>query len=142
MKKTLVLVVSMALLTLTAMAQSKEETAVTQAVEQLKAAMIKGDKADLMAITHDRLNYGHSSGLIEDKALFVENLTNGNSVFKSINLSDQTVTVVGSTALVRHTLAGETANKGQAGQVKLGVLLTWVKEKGKWLLLGRQAYKI
>ncbi|MDQ1086371.1 hypothetical protein QE390_000917 [Siphonobacter sp. SORGH_AS 1065] len=26
--------------------------------------------------------------------------------------------------------------------VEIGVLLTWIKEKGKWVLLDRQAYKV
>ncbi len=142
MKKTIVLCLSMGLLAFASLAQTKEETAVAAAVEQLKTAMIKGDKAALNAIANNQLNYGHSSGLVEDKAAFVDNLTNGNSVFKSITLSEQTITIVGNTALVRHILSGETANKGQAGQVKIGVLLTWIKEKGKWVLLGRQAYKV
>ncbi|PKK35422.1 DUF4440 domain-containing protein [Siphonobacter sp. SORGH_AS_0500] len=142
MKKTIVLYLSLVLIAFASQAQSKDETAVAEAVEQLKAAMIKGDKRALNAITNDQLNYGHSSGIVEDKAAFVDNLTNGNSVFKSITLTDQTITIVGNTALVRHILTGETANKGQAGQVKIGVLLTWIKEKGKWVLLGRQAYKV
>ncbi len=142
MKKTILLCLGLGLLAFSSMAQSKDETAVAAAVEELKTAMIKGDKNALNALANDKLNYGHSSGLVEDKAAFVDNLTNGNSVFKSITLQDQTITIVGNTALVRHILSGETANKGQAGQVKIGVLLTWIKEKGKWVLLGRQAYKV
>src|SRR3954462_2713532 len=57
-----------------AMAQNKEEAAVTAAVENLRKAMIDGDKAGLQNITADQLSYGHSSGKVEDKATFVDNI--------------------------------------------------------------------
>ncbi|RIV23717.1 nuclear transport factor 2 family protein [Fibrisoma montanum] len=119
-----------------------DKQAVTQAVEKLRKAMIDPEKATLEALVANDLSYGHSSGTIEDKAAFVEALVSGASDFKSIELTDQTVTVVDNTAMVRHKLTGETNNKGVAGQVKLGVLLVWVKQKGDWKLLARQAFKM
>ena len=40
-------------------AQSKEETAVANAVEQLRKAMIDGNKSELENIVLDKLSYGH-----------------------------------------------------------------------------------
>lgn len=132
-----------ALLAVPAAAQQKDEQAVAQAVESLRTAMIKGEKAPLEAIAAPELSYGHSGGLVEDKATFVENLTNGNSVFKRIDLSDQSVKLVGTdVAIVRHQLVAETANKGQAGTVKLAILLVWKKINRQWLLIARQAVKV
>ena len=59
------------------MAQSKEEAAVNAAVENLKKAMIDGDKGALEKITSDKLSYGHSSGRVEDRATFVDNIVTG-----------------------------------------------------------------
>ncbi|AKQ46397.1 hypothetical protein TH63_13425 [Rufibacter radiotolerans] len=126
----------------TAQAQSKEETKVAAAVEQLKQAMISGDRKALEAITTDALSYGHSSGKIEDKAAFVEALASGKSDFVTMDLSNQTIQVNGKTALVRHQLAGSTNDSGNPGTVKLGVLLVWQKQHGQWKLLARQAYKL
>ncbi|NEU69466.1 nuclear transport factor 2 family protein [Spirosoma agri] len=122
-------------------AQSQDQ-AVAQAVEKLRKLMIDPDKAGLEAIASDQLSYGHSSGKIEAKAAFVEALTSGASDFKTIDLTEQTITVVDNTALVRHRLTGETLDKGNAAQVKLAVLLVWVKQKGDWKLLARQAVKV
>ncbi|MFD2569017.1 nuclear transport factor 2 family protein [Spirosoma soli] len=119
-----------------------DKQAVTQAVEKLRKAMIDPDKATLEALVTNELSYGHSGGNVEDKAAFVEALVSGASDFKTMDLTDQTITVVDNTALVRHKLSGETSNKGVAGQVKLAVLLVWVKQKGDWKLLARQAVKI
>jgi ketosteroid isomerase-like protein len=123
--------------------QTKDQAAVGQAVEQLRLLMIDPDQGKLEALASDDLSYGHSAGKIEDKKAFVEAFTSGVSDFKTINLTDQTITVVDNTALVRHKLMAETHDKGkEPGQVKLSVLLVWIKQKGNWKLLARQAVKI
>ena len=57
--------------------QTKDEKAVTGAVEQLRIAMVNGDKAMLEKLTDEKLSYGHSGGHIEGKKEFVEKLANG-----------------------------------------------------------------
>jgi ketosteroid isomerase-like protein len=125
-----------------AMAQSKEEAAVTAAVENLKKAMIDGDKTGLQNITADQLSYGHSSGKVEDKATFVDNIVSGKSDFVTIDLTNQTITISGDAAIVRHTLTATTNDGGNPGNVKLNILLIWQKQKGQWKLLARQAVKV
>lgn len=144
MKKTILvaLVTVCSLLSLNGNAQSKDQAAVKQSVEQLRALMIDPDKARLEALATDELSYGHSNGKLEDKKEFIEALMNGSSDFKTIDLTDQTITVVDNTAFVRHKLMAETANDGKPGTAKLSVLLVWVKQKGNWKLLARQAVKI
>jgi len=58
---------------------------------------------------------GIPSGVIQTKAEFIEALTNGKSDFVSIELSQQTVKLVGNTALVRHVLSAATNDGGKAG---------------------------
>jgi ketosteroid isomerase-like protein len=124
------------------MAQSKEEGAVNAAVENLKKAMIDGDKAGLQKITSDKLSYGHSSGRVEDKTSFVDNIVTGKSDFVTIELTNQTVSVSGDAAVVRHTLAATTNDSGNPGSVKLNIMLIFQKQKGQWKLLARQAVKV
>lgn len=121
---------------------SKEETAVAAAVEGLRKALIDPDKATLDKIAADQLSYGHSSGKVQDKTAFEEALLNGSSDFVSIELTDQTIQVTGNTAVVRHTLSAQTNDGGKPGSVKIGVLLVWVKQQGRWRLLARQAVKL
>ncbi|WP_205510561.1 nuclear transport factor 2 family protein [Longitalea arenae] len=125
-----------------ALAQNKQEAAVTAAVEKLRKAMIDGDKTGLQQITADQLSYGHSSGRVEDKTQFVENIVTGKSDFVTIDLSNQTVSVSGDAAIVRHVLAATTNDSGNPGSVKLNILLVWQKQKGQWKLLARQAVKV
>jgi hypothetical protein len=125
-----------------AIAQSKDESAVGNAIETLKKAMIDADKATLEAISAEVLSYGHSNGKIEDKKQFVEAIASGESDFVTIDLSNQTIKISKDVALVRHRLDAKTNNKGVAGTVKLDVLLIFQKQKGKWLLIARQAVKV
>lgn len=140
MKNTLLILLT--LFSISTFAQSKDEVAVGKAVEFLKNAMVSGNRTDLESIAANELTYGHSNGLIEDKTQFVEAIASGKSDFVTINLSDQTIRIVGNTALVRHKLAAETNNGGVAGSTKLSILLVFQKQKGAWKLLARQAVKI
>ena len=120
----------------------KAEKVVAESVEKLRKAMVDGDGATLTALAADDLNYGHSSGTIENKEEFVKAIASGKSDFVKIDISDQTIKVVGKTAIVRHKLMADTNNNGTAGTTKLSILYTWVKHKGTWKMLGRQAVKI
>ena len=123
-------------------AQSNDEKAVTQAVEALRKALIDPDNNTLSALAADDLSYGHSNGMIQDKAAFIEALISGKSDFVTIELTEQTVKVVGNTAIVRHHFSATTNDGGKPGAVKLSILLIWQKQKGQWKLLARQAVKL
>ncbi len=142
MKKILSILIVFAFFNASLSAQSKAEKAVAAAVENLRLAMISGDRAALSNITAEALSYGHSSGLLEDKAKFVEAIASGKSDFVKIDLTEQTVKVVRKTAIVRHNLFAETNNAGTPGTTKLSVLTIWQKQGGQWKLLARQAVKI
>ena len=122
--------------------QSKAESKVASAVENLKQAMLSGNRSALNDIAANDLSYGHSSGKIENKTAFVESIASGKSDFVTLDLNDQTIKVSGKTALVRHKLSAQTNDNGKPGTVNLGVLLVFQKQKGAWKLLGRQAFKL
>ncbi|MBK9336287.1 MAG: glycoside hydrolase family 88 protein [Lewinellaceae bacterium] len=120
-----------------------EAAGVAHAVEMLRQALLSGDRTALENITARELTYGHSSGKIENKTDFVEQLASGRSDFTEINFSEQTISVVGQTATVRHILSAATNDAGKGpGTVRLAVLLVWVKQQDDWKLLARQAVKI
>jgi ketosteroid isomerase-like protein len=142
MKKLPVLVFAFILFTISTFAQTKSEKDVTAAVEFMRKAMVDGDRANLTKLAAEDLSYGHSSGKIQSKAEFVEAIASGASDFVTIDLSEQTIKVVGNTAIVRHKLAAQTNDGGKPGTVALGIMLVFQKQKGAWLLLARQAYKL
>ena len=122
--------------------QGKDEKAVSAAVEALRKAMVDPDKATLEKLTLPQLSYGHSNGMIQNQTVFIEALTSKQSDFVNINLSEQSITVVDRTAIVRHILSADTNDGGKPGHVNLSILLIWQKQKGEWRLLARQAVKV
>ena len=123
-------------------AQTASEKELSNAVEKLRDAMIKGDSVALLPLLSPQLSYGHSNGLIENRGEFLHKIGTGISDFITMNLSDQTITVSGQTAIVRHTVEGDVNDNGKAGTLHLKVLLVWEKYKRGWRLLARQAVKI
>lgn len=123
-------------------AQSNKEKQVAAATEQLRKAMIDGNKTELERLSSPLLSYGHSGGHIDNQQEFVAKLTGDGSDFVTIDLSDQTIAISGKTALVRHTLTAKTNDNNKPGDVALKVLLIWQKKGGKWVLLARQAVKL
>ncbi|MES2277421.1 MAG: nuclear transport factor 2 family protein [Bacteroidota bacterium] len=142
MKKLPVLLFACLLFTVSAFAQTKDEKDVSAAVEFMRKAMVDGDRANLTKLAAEDLSYGHSSGKIQNKAEFVEAIASGASDFVTIDLTEQTIKVVGTTAIVRHKLAAQTNDGGKPGTTALGIMLIFQKQKGAWLLLARQAYKL
>jgi len=139
--KKILLFLSFSLSVFVVNAQSKKEIAVQDAVKQLTAAMISGERTDLEAVASDYLSYGHSGGHVEGKAEFVEKIASGKSDFVTIDITEQTIDIIGKTAVVRHMFNATTNDGGKPGTVKLKVLLIFQKENGAWKLLARQAVK-
>jgi ketosteroid isomerase-like protein len=120
--------------------QTGKESAVSAAVENLRKAMVAGDKAALEKLAMDELSYGHSSGRLENKAEFIATLTSGKAGFSAIELSDQTVNVVDRIALVRHVFNGTRRKEGD--KMKLSILTVWMQQQEQWKLLARQAARL
>jgi len=126
-----------------ALAETTDEAAVADAVATLTKAMLGADRAKLDSLVSDKLSYGHSGGVIQDKKDFVEVIAAKKTVYKSIELSKQTVSVAGNNAIVRHAWESESGTgDGKWNASKIGVLQVWQKEAGGWKLLARQAFKV
>lgn len=122
--------------------QSKKEKHIIQLMNEFNQAIINTDSTSLSALVWDELSYGHSSGLIQNKAAFVSGVLHGANRFKKFDLQDQTVKVNCKTAVLRHVAIAQAVNKGNEVEIKFGNILIWQKRKGVWKLLARQGYKI
>ena len=124
------------------MAQSSDEAAVAQAVEDFRKAQLAKDRNQFETLCADQMTYGHSSGRIETKKQFIDDATGPRSVWKFIELSKQTIQIVGDNAVVRNIFTGENVSAGKTNAINIGILMVWKKHDGRWKLLARQAYKI
>jgi ketosteroid isomerase-like protein len=123
-------------------AQSPDEAAVARTVDALSKAMIAADKAALESLTAEELSYGHSSPKVDTRASFVDSIVTGKSAFKTIDLTRQTIQIVGDIAIVRAHFSSDIIPEGKPGHVELEMLMIWQKRGGAWKLLARQAFKV
>ena len=111
-------------------------------IETLNKAMITQDKATLEKITAVELSYGHSTGLVESQAEFVKNVLVGPVKFSSIDNSDLKTSIADNTAIVRCLSSIKGINNNAPMDLKIGILMIWIKRHDQWKLLARQGYKL
>jgi len=66
-------------------------------------------------------------------------LTDGS--YDTVRTTDRTTHIVGDTAIVRHTVTGETERDGKTKPVTIGVLMVGHQQNGDWTLLARPAVR-
>ena len=126
----------------TAIAQTPAEKDVAQALENMRLAMISGNKADLDKVGLPNMVYVHTSGRVETGAQYVDNIVTKGTEFKELTFSDVQIAIDGDVAIVRHIFEADLFSKGKPGTTKIGVMATFKKANGEWKLFGRQAYKL
>lgn len=112
------------------------------AVEDLRKAIFAADKAKLTALTADELTYGHSSGVVQDKAVFIDGVVNRKYTAKSLQFPEVKTFVAGDAGVARHRWVSDNEQDGKVNHIEIGVLAVWQKQGGQWKLLARQAYKL
>jgi ketosteroid isomerase-like protein len=125
-----------------AVADAADEAAVKKAVEEMKAAWLKQDKAKIEALSLPQLTYSHSDGRIEDKDKFIAGVMGRKATVKSLEYPDMKVQVVGNTAIVRHLWVSQSELEGKVTDTKIGVMQVWQKEGGNWKLLARASFRL
>jgi len=126
----------------TVFAQSRTEADVAKAVTALNEALISADPQKLNAITGAQLSYGHSSGVLQNKAELVAYMVERRSVFTKIDITKQNIVMMGDVSIVRNHFSGDTAVGGKPGHVEIDVTYVFRLEGGDWKLIARQAYKL
>ena len=124
-----------------AQAESADEATVKRAVEELRTAWFKQDKAKIESLTAEQLSYSHSDARLEDKAKFINGVMTRKATFKSLEFPDLTVQIVGNNAVVRHLWVSESELEGKVTNTKIGVLQVWQKQDG-WKLLARASWRL
>jgi ketosteroid isomerase-like protein len=121
--------------------QASDEKDVAAAVDKMTQAMLHKDITQLSALTSDNVTYGHSSGKIQNKQQFISDIETGVSGFNTLQMLNQKITMNGDVALVRNHFSAEAVNSGKVVPTEIENFQIWQKQKGKWQLIGRQAFK-
>ena len=103
------------------------------------AAQTGKDWKTLDALLHDQLLYTHSSGVTDTKAVWMEAMKSGRTVYKSVKQSDRKVRIYGDNALVTGKAAIEAEVNGQARSMRLVYLNVWTKTPQGWKFVAWQS---
>src|SRR6266481_1670659 len=125
-----------------AYAQSADEATVRNAVEQLRTAQLKQDKAKIESLTAEQLSYSHSDARLEDKAKFIDGVMTRKATVKSLEWPELTAQIVGNTGVVRHLWVSESELEGKVTNTKIGVIQIWQKQDAAWKLLARASWRL
>jgi hypothetical protein len=123
-------------------AQSKKEKQVLDKVAQLNnAVFVTKDSVAMEKLVSEKLTYGHSSGVVESKASMIRHASSNTNSYANISVTEGSITIKGKTAVVRHIFSATQTIAGKVSPLKLIILQVWMKERGRWKLLARQAVK-
>ncbi len=122
-----------------ALAASPTETAVLGAMDTWRQATMKKDKGLFEKVYHPGLTYGHSSGLLETKAQAIEHVLTNKVTYEGIDLTDSTVKVHGSTAVLTGKMEMRQRNDDKVNVVNLVYLTVWTRTPAGWQMLARHA---
>jgi ketosteroid isomerase-like protein len=120
----------------------KPDKEIESSIETLNKAMISPDKSTLDKLTAEDLSYGHSTGIVQNKSEFIKDVISGPVKFFQIDNANQIITVSDNTATVRNICSIKGTRDGAALDLKIGVLMIWIKKGDSWKLLARQGYKL
>jgi ketosteroid isomerase-like protein len=126
----------------TAVFAQKAEKEIESSVATLNKAMISPDKSTLEKLTAEDLSYGHSTGLVQNKSEFIKDVLSGPVKFFQIDNANQMITVTDNTATVRNICSIKGTRDGAPLDLKIGILMIWIKKGDGWKLLARQGYKL
>lgn len=102
------------------------------------AAMVAGDVETLDELLHERLRFGHTNGLADDKAAYLAKFRTKAVTYRDADLQVESVSVFDTCALVNSRLS-MTADLA-TGSVSLNVvaLTVWIEGSGEWRMVAHR----
>jgi ketosteroid isomerase-like protein len=124
--------------------QSKKENEVIARTYLLSHTIFgTKDSSTLEDLFAKTATYGHSGGKIQNRREAIDGAAHNKSTYTDTAVSNIKVIFDDDVAIARYLFkAVEHTADGKDVPLNFTVMLVWVKEKGKWRLMGRQAVKL
>ena len=125
-------------------AQSKQEKELIARTYLLSQTVFgTKDSLTLEDLFAKQASYGHSHGNLQTRAEAIKGISQNKSKYTDTSLTILKVIIEDDVAIVRHLFkAKENKPDGTVTALNFTMMLVWVKEKGKWKLMGRQAVSV
>ena len=143
MKKVLFISV-FALCTCFVFGQSKKEKEVVERTYMLSHTVFgTKDSLTLEDLFAKQATYGHSHGNLQTREEAIKGISRNKSKYTDTSVTILKVIIEDDVAIVRHLFkAKENKADGTVTPLNFTMMLVWVREKGKWRLMGRQAVSL
>jgi ketosteroid isomerase-like protein len=138
------LVVLLVVIAFASNAQSKDEKQLIERTYLLSHTVFgTKDSLTLEDLFAKLATYGHSHGNLQTREEAIKGISKNKSNYTDTSVTILKVIVENNTAIVRHLFkANEHKADGSVAPLNFTMMLVWVKEKGKWRLMGRQAVSV
>jgi len=125
-------------------AQSKQEKELIARTYLLSHTVFgTKDSLTLEDLFAKQASYGHSHGNLQTRAEAIKGISQNKSKYTDTSVTILKVIIEDDVAIVRHLFkANENKSDGTVTPLNFTMMLVWVKEKGKWRLMGRQAVSV
>jgi len=125
-------------------AQTRDENELTEKTYLLSHTIFGNkDSATLVSLLAKTVSYGHSHGNLQNRDELIKGVTHNQSNYTDTAVSAIKIFIQDKTAIVRYLFkAKENKKDGTVTDLDFSMLLVWIKEKGKWKLMGRQAVSL
>jgi hypothetical protein len=125
-----------------ALAEAADEKGINDAVEALRKAYLDKNKAELDKLTAEQLSYGHSGGVVQNKAEFIDGVMTRKATIKALAYPDLKIVTAVNNGIARHRYVSESEQDGKTTNNDIGILEVWTKQDGGWKVLARQGFKL
>jgi len=105
-------------------------------------AMVAGDFAALERVLGDDLSYGHSTGQVQGKHDFLEDLRSGARRYRAMTAVETSARAYGCAGVVTGTTSVEVEAKGRPLALTLRYTATYARQHGRWVLVAYQSARL
>ena len=125
-----------------AFTQTKLEKHLTQLEHLRFEAMEQKDLAFLETVLADEVTYGHSNGLMEDRAKHLEHIISADIVYEIMDPLEMDIRTYRKSAVINGLIRVKGQYKGTDFDIKLRYTDVYQKQKRKWKLVAWQSVKV
>ena len=126
------------------MAAAADKADAVKAAEKAWAtATVAGDEATLKQVLADDLQYTHSNGDTDTKAVYISNLKSGVRKYHKLDHESMDVRIYGNTAVLTANAQIATSQKGgSVNPARLRFIHVWVMQNGRWQMVAHQSLRL
>lgn len=117
-------------------ATAEVEATIRMLEDERYAAMVAGDIDRFAALAHPELLYTHSNAEVDTLDSYLAKLRNRHYVYHHIDHPVHRIAVMGDTALVSGQMHADITAGGVRKRLANSALAVWVREDGRWRLVG------